>query len=374
MRTATAPGSVDLAVVGGGLIGAAIAWGAAREGASVALLDEGDAAFRASRGNFGLIWLQGKGVGAPPYMRWSLRAGRLWHDFNAALVDDCGFDIGWRRPGGFHFCFTGEQLEARRRVAEETQAAGGDIDIEVVERRHLRQDLPPLGERVVGASYSAADSHVSPLLLMQALHGSLQRRGGLYRSGFRVDRIRPDGQGFSLASGEERIGCGKVVIAAGLGGRALAQQVGIALPVRPERGQIVVTERVAPYFPYAANCLRQTEEGSFLFGSSHEDAGLDEGTDVPTAASLVRTALDVFPALGLAAVLRVWGALRILSPDGLPIYQQSSRHPGAFGVTCHSGVTLASVHALALAAAILKGGLPDEVQAFSSDRFHVQAH
>ena len=55
----------DFAVIGGGLVGAAIAWGLARRGRSVAMLDEGDIAFRASRGNFALIWVQSKGGGMP---------------------------------------------------------------------------------------------------------------------------------------------------------------------------------------------------------------------------------------------------------------------------------------------------------------------
>ena len=62
-----------------------------------------------------------------------------------------------------------------------------------------------------------------------------------------------------------------------------------------------------------------------------------------------------------------------MSPDGFPIYQQSERYPGAFAATCHSGVTLAGAHALALAPAILSGALPDSFAAFSPDRFHVPA-
>jgi glycine/D-amino acid oxidase-like deaminating enzyme len=58
-----------------------------------------------------------------------------------------------------------------------------------------------------------------------------------------------------------------------------------------------------------------------------------------------------------------------MSPDGFPIYEQSTRYPGAFAATCHSGVTLAGAHALALAPAILQGSLPDELSAFASRRF-----
>ena len=59
----------DVIVVGGGLVGAAVAWGLARQKARVVVLDEGDIAFRASRGNFGLVWVQGKGFGMAPYAR-----------------------------------------------------------------------------------------------------------------------------------------------------------------------------------------------------------------------------------------------------------------------------------------------------------------
>ena len=71
--------------------------------------------------------------------------------------------------------------------------------------------------------------------------------------------------------------------------------------------------------------------------------------------------------------MRVWAALRVMSPDGFPIYQQSARYPGAFAATCHSGVTLAGAHALALAPAILSGELPERFAPFTSRRFDVPA-
>ncbi len=61
----------DAIVIGGGLVGAAIAYGLVRAGLKPALIDEGDVAFRASRGNFGLVWVQSKGLGAPHYQRWT---------------------------------------------------------------------------------------------------------------------------------------------------------------------------------------------------------------------------------------------------------------------------------------------------------------
>ena len=68
----------ELVVIGGGLVGAAIAYGAARAGAPVTLLDQGDVAHRASRGNFGLVWVQSKGDKVPRYARWSRDALTFW--------------------------------------------------------------------------------------------------------------------------------------------------------------------------------------------------------------------------------------------------------------------------------------------------------
>ena len=66
----------DVAVIGGGLVGSALALGLARTGQRVALLDEGDAAVRASRANFALVWVQSKGLGLAPYSAWTMRSSR----------------------------------------------------------------------------------------------------------------------------------------------------------------------------------------------------------------------------------------------------------------------------------------------------------
>ncbi|KAB0267225.1 NAD(P)/FAD-dependent oxidoreductase [Microvirga brassicacearum] len=363
----------DFIVVGGGLIGSAIAWGIARQGASVALLDEGDTAFRAARGNFGLVWLQGKGLGAPPYMRWSIRAGRLWDDLSAELAKVTGMDVGWRRPGGLHFCFSEADMDARQKVIERTRAEGGDLSIRVLDRADLKGMVRAIGDSVVGASYSPEDSHVNPLLLLRAFQSGLQLAGGEYHAGCPVADIIPGKSEFTVLSGERRFHCRQLVLAAGLGGARLAPMVGMNLPVRPLRGQIIVTERLKPFFGFVGNSVRQTVEGSVLFGSSQEDSGFDDGTDVRTIQKLSANGVRVFPQLEQANVVRVWGSLRVMTPDGLPVYEQSSKFPGAYIVTCHSGVTLASVHALDLAPAIASGRLPGDVSTFTCRRFDVQA-
>jgi len=204
------------------------------------------------------------------------------------------------------------------------------------------------------------------------LHAGLERLGGSYLPGRTIDAIEP-GVDFSVRSGTERFVGRRLVIAAGLGSRALAPLVGLDMPVHPERGQVLVTERLRPLLDYTCHTIRQTPEGSVMLGDSKEDAGFDTGTTVSVTQGLAARAATVFPSLADAQVVRTWGALRVMTPDGFPIYQQSERHPGAFAATCHSGVTLAGAHALALAPAIMAGSLPDDLASFTSRRFDVPA-
>ena len=92
----------DVAVVGGGLLGSAIAWGLGRMGQRVCVLDEGDVTKRASRANFALVWVQSKGLGLPAYTGWTVRASETWAKLAGDLLEQTGLDVSFQRNGGFH--------------------------------------------------------------------------------------------------------------------------------------------------------------------------------------------------------------------------------------------------------------------------------
>ena len=87
------------AVIGGGLVGMAIAHGLVSRGLEVIVFDEADVAFRASRGNFGLVWVQGKGQGMPDYARWSRLSAELWPGFAEELGSTTGVGLELDQPG-----------------------------------------------------------------------------------------------------------------------------------------------------------------------------------------------------------------------------------------------------------------------------------
>src|ERR1051326_8560515 len=167
----------DLIVIGGGLVGGAIAWGAARLGASVALLDEGDVAFRAARGNFGLVWVQSKGAGNPPYAHWTRRSSELWPALADALQQRTGVDPALRQPGGFIFCLSDQEYEDRAALVRRMHNESGDIGTRMLDREEVRAMVAGLGDHVVGASFCPIDGHASPLYLLRALHADGQEIG-----------------------------------------------------------------------------------------------------------------------------------------------------------------------------------------------------
>jgi glycine/D-amino acid oxidase-like deaminating enzyme len=365
----------DVAVIGGGLVGSALALGLARAGQRVAVLDEGDAAVRASRANFALVWVQSKGLGLPEYAGWTIRSSDAWGEFAASLKSETGLDVCFERPGGFHLSLSEAELENRAQQLRRLHNQPGiaSYRTEIMGRKRLEASLPGLGPDVVGGSYCPLDGHCNSLRLHLALHTALFNRGVRHLPGHRVEAIGHAGGEFRLRTPHRTLSAGKVVIAAGNASMQLAPTVGLAAPMKPNRGQIIVTERVQRFLEHPIVTIRQTDEGTVMIGDSQLDGTSPDEMTIPVSSLMAARAIRMFPLLARLNVVRMWSGIRVMTQDGFPIYDQSETCPGAFVVCCHSGVTLAANHALTLAPMIAKGRLDAEVVgAFSARRFDVR--
>ncbi|SEM03903.1 Glycine/D-amino acid oxidase [Variovorax sp. YR750] len=363
---------VDTLILGGGVVGVSVGYGLACAGERVRVLDEGDDAFRAARGNFGLVWVQGKGVGNTDYARWTMAAAKHWPNFAQDLTAVSGVDLELSQIGGLTICLNEGELTKRVASLESIRSAlEVPYPYEVLDAQGLRALSPFIGPEVVGAVYCPLDGHVSPLRLLRALFRGFEIHGGQMVPGVRCERIEHKAGEFHVWAGGVEHVAGRVVLAAGLGNRELAPMVGLSAPIEPNRGQILVTERMQPFLRHPSGQVRQTGEGVVQIGDSKEDVGLDDGTTLEQLARIAERARRIFPILADVNVVRTWGALRVMTPDGFPIYQESHTCPGAFLITCHSGITLASMHASSLVTWMRGGAEPSEIQTFKSERFDV---
>ncbi|MEO0543077.1 MAG: FAD-dependent oxidoreductase [Pseudomonadota bacterium] len=367
----------EFVVVGGGIVGASIAYGLLQAGRQVTLLDGGPGDPKASVANFGLVWVQGKGPNLPAYQILTREASDAWPAFSEGLLDAAGQkletvspDLAYEREGGLTFCLSEEDYQDRENYLNRLHNESGGLskDCQMISRREVEELLPGfrLGPEVVGASYCWRDGCVNPLNLSSILYASIRRLGGSIMPNTKVHGIDRKNSIWQLVVDGGLIEADNIVIAAGLETQRLAKLAGLNVPVHPQRGQILVSERRPRTMRLPASTLRQTVDGSFLVGATKEDVGFDTSTTTNAAHELARRIVRIHPDLENIKVVRQWGGLRIMTPDGAPVYEFGD---GVSAVACHSGITLTPIHAVQIVDRILAGDKDTSLDTFSSARF-----
>ncbi|SDJ31020.1 NAD(P)/FAD-dependent oxidoreductase [Aliiruegeria lutimaris] len=362
----------DYAIIGGGVVGLSVAWGLLKRGHRVIVLDGDDGSFRASRGNFGLVWVQSKGMNQPRYARWSQESAAIWAEFAAELGHNTGRDVPLEQKGGYDLHFSEETLQATVEKYEVLKGQlDGDYPYEVLGHNALRKEEPHIGPKVVGAILHYQDGHANPLKLLMALADDVRRMGGQALNGKTVTEVcKPDGFRVRCSDGTI-VEARKVILSAGLGAAKLGPTLGFKARVRPQRGQVLITEKLPKMINRPSLIARQVDEGGIQIGATNEEVGFNDDVTQPGLSGLAAQAIAAYPALGKAQLVRSWAALRVLSPDGLPIYHESPDMPGCYLVTCHSGITLAAAHARYLPDWLERTDAAPDLEVFSEDRFTV---
>ncbi len=225
-----------ITIIGGGVVGLSVALGLLQAGRMVTVLDGTDNDLRASQGNFGLIWLQGKGAEFAPYAKWTREAVSAWSGFAEKIEDLSGENLALEQYGGFEF-FTDEKefSDFTASLKRQKTHLGGRIVHEYISGDDLRRTYPGIGGGVVGATYCKLDGHVNPLRLLKALRSAVVRLGGQIVTDAKVHTISPaTGGGFDLLLQKgDKLGAEKIILCAGLGNAQLSSQLGFVTQVRP---------------------------------------------------------------------------------------------------------------------------------------------
>jgi glycine oxidase len=363
----------DLVVVGGGIIGVAIAREAALAGLSVSLIERRLPGCEASAAAAGMLTAQADAESPGPLLPLCLASRDLYPDFARAVHSESGVDPCLVRSGLLVLARTPAEADGLDRRLDFQRSLG--LDATRVSGPDLRHLEPSLSAEWRDGLFLPEDSRIDAVLLMRALVRAALKAGSRVHSGVRVTRLLVDGGkvvGVETAAG--RFPAAAVVIAAGAWSGELEGEGISPLATHPVRGQIVCFGAPRPAIGRPLMCgtcyLVPRGADRILVGSTMERAGFDRSVTAEGLATLTAAALDVVPALRSCRFESAWAGLRPATDDGLPAIGPGAA-PGLFYACGHlrSGILLAPITARAVAR-LVRGEDPGiDLAPFSPLRF-----
>lgn len=332
------PRTTDLAVVGGGILGALTALHVARAGVDVVVVERGTVFGQASGENAGGLAIQTTAPGITPDVVASVAA---W----SRMSDDLGGDVGFVRTGGFRVASSDD--EAALLQAEMPRLAALGLTMRWHDEADLRRGLSCFGPRVVGASYCAEEGYALPGLAGAAVRRAVQAAGGRVVEHTAVTGLHPEGQQMRVTTGEGDLLASRVLIAGGAWIATLARMLGVEIPIVLKTFILTATERTAPLIGQLVThaqrnlTLKQLGDGTCLIGGGWPGRGglapLTKEVDADSLAGNLRHAESVIPGLAGVPVQRSWAGLEGATPDELPLMGSLSRHRNVFVLGCVRG-------------------------------------
>jgi len=385
-------GSIDVAVIGGGVIGSSIAYYLAKENLKVSLFERGELASGASGANQGAVvaqFFKGRLLDLVTESKKMFRS----------LVYELGYDFEVDVVGSVICLDREDQWPVIEANAQELRQK--NVSVKLISGKELRELDPDFAEDIPGASVCEDDLLLDPIKLVYGFALAAEKLGAEVNKFTEVRKIKlENGEVRSILTDRGEIKTNFIVNAAGAWSPIVGEMVGLKIPVRPRRGQIIVTEPVrlarlrnvldADYLTTAfdleavtkakdpriklgvAASLTQPRSGNWLLGSSRDSPGLDERTTVETLRYIARRAIRFIPKLENVNIIRTFAGLRPLSDDGKHIVGKVEGIEGLVLATAHhgEGIVFAPVTGK-LVAELIKSGRPSlSIDEFNLSRFN----
>jgi glycine oxidase len=369
---------IDVAIVGGGIAGLAVAWRAQQRGLSTVVLERDALAGAATRVAAGMLApISEARIGERGLLALSRASLDRYPAFVAELADAAQRDPGYRECGTLLVARDRDEAEALDRELAEREAMG--LPVERLLASEARRREPALAPTLRLALDVPGDHAIDPSALSAALVAAVERAGGVLRERVEVARVLADDDrvaGVELTSGE-RIHADQVVIAAGAWAGGLDGLPPHArVPVRPVKGQIMrlrdpagpgLLSRVIRMQP---GYLVPRGDGRYVLGATMEEQGFDTSPTAGGIFELLRDAIELVPGVSELAIEEVAAGLRPGTPDNAPVLGPGALQGLQWAAGCfRHGILLAPIVADALAVTLAGDPLPDVAVPFGAARF-----
>ena len=362
-------GGAEIVVIGGGVIGCAIAYELAKAGERVTLLERNALAQEASWASAGIISSPGPGSG--PF---GLRSFRRYPALIAEVEEAGAMRVGWNQTGETTLIGVDDDPRPLQDMMEWQRQHG--LRIEWLEGAALREHEPVLTERAGAAIFDPDAGSLRVHLLSQALaraatvHGARIREYtaalGLETAGDRVTGVR---------TAEGVIGADVVVLAAGAWSKGIGELAGLNVPTRPVHGQMMaIADPPVPLRTVVAGggvYLLPRADGTVAVGATVDETGFEKRVTPLGINALIGIVNGFAPSLNEGRLVETWSGLRPGSADGTPIIGPAPHREGLWIATGHfrSGALLAAVTGELVAAGIRTGAVDPLLAPFTPARF-----
>ncbi len=365
----------DVAVVGGGIIGAGVAWRLAAAGRAVVLIDaprthEGMASWAAA-GMLAPI-AEADTVHSTAFMQLALDSQRRWPSFADELQNDTGMNVGFEPEGSLLVAMDTDELAALEHRRARLQRLG--LAAEMLSVHDCRVREPMLGGNLVGGLFCADDAQVDNRAVLMALHAACGKHGAASIRDT-VHRLQRSAVGWQLRVGSSTLQAANVVVAAGAWSGSVVDGLSpIRVPIRPVRGQMLSLAWDAT----AGRTIRSTirgervyiapKNGRLVLGATSEERGFANRLTAGGLFQLLEGAWETCPGLMELDIIETWAGFRPASRDSEPILGMADN--GLFVATGHyrNGIQLAPASIDRLVACVIEQR-NDAAEAFQPQRF-----
>ncbi|MBP6823345.1 MAG: glycine oxidase ThiO [Acidobacteria bacterium] len=376
----------DAAVVGGGVIGCAIAWRLAQAGMRVVVIERGEVGREASHAAGGMLVPLAEADEADDLFHLCMASRAMYADFARELKQASEIDVEYRTEGTLYLSLTEHDDEELERRWQWQHAAG--LNVKRLNADCARKLEPQINAGLRWALKFPDDHQVNNRMLIAALQAAAQKAGVEFQTQTEVERLLIEthaGQkqivGVTTSRGEVR--SKTVIIAAGSWSSLLETEAETLLPnlkVAPVHGQMVAVEMPSPavnHTIYSCRAYVVPRLGGFVIaGSTSDKFGFEKRVTAGGMASIIERAKEILPGFGDLAITETWSGLRPRAADKLPVIGADTTVAGLVYATGHyrNGILLTPVTAKAVSEIILKGESKTQLSAFNPQRFaHLQA-
>lgn len=362
---------MEAVVVGGGVVGCAVALRLVKAGAGCTVVERSVPGAEASSAAAGILAPQAEAEGPGAFLSLCLRSRSLYPGFVEEVEALSGLKVGYRRSGVLHLAFAEASFQ-KLRARVDGQAAEG-LSAELLDGESVRRLEPALNPAVLGAALFEDDGSVDNRLLMRALSMAAERAGARFVTGHVRGLLQTSGRASGVDVDGEPLKADAVVVAAGAW-TGLVPGCGLSpRQVRPARGQMVMLRSRLPMLERVAfsdeGYLVPRSDGHLLAGSTVEFEGFAKEVTAHGLKHILGVALQLVPSLANVPVVETWAGLRPFTEDRLPVLGPGPL-PGLFLASGHfrNGILLAPVTAELLAESVLGGKTTLPLEPFRWDR------